>query len=91
MPNDTFLLGGKGIILDSQTAESLSERPSKQPNMLLLTGPNFSGKSVYLKQVRYISHTSSCYDTEQDTQVALIVYLAHIGRYNAILATSSSH
>lgn len=31
--------------------------------MLVLTGPNYSGKSVYLKQV------------------ALIVYMAHVGRY----------
>ena len=31
------------------------------PNMLILTGPNYSGKSVYLKQV------------------AIIVYMAHIG------------
>lgn len=33
------------------------------PNMLLMTGPNYSGKSVYLKQV------------------ALIVYMAHIGSF----------
>ncbi|KAB5579927.1 muts domain V-domain-containing protein [Coniochaeta sp. 2T2.1] len=33
------------------------------PSMLILTGPNHSGKSVYLKQV------------------ALIVYLAHVGSY----------
>ena len=31
------------------------------PSMLMMTGPNFSGKSVYLKQV------------------ALIVYMAHVG------------
>lgn len=31
--------------------------------MLLLTGPNYSGKSIYLKQV------------------ALIVYMAHIGSF----------
>jgi len=33
------------------------------PSMMLLTGPNYSGKSVYLKQV------------------ALIVYMAHIGSF----------
>ncbi|CAK4028600.1 related to DNA mismatch repair mutS [Lecanosticta acicola] len=33
------------------------------PSMLLLTGPNYSGKSVYLKQV------------------AIIVYMAHIGSF----------
>lgn len=33
------------------------------PSMLILTGPNYSGKSVYLKQV------------------ALIVYMAHVGSF----------
>ena len=56
--NDTFVIGGLGNL------ESLSEAPSEMqesvsgsedrvdgPSMLLLTGPNYSGKSVYLKQV----------------------------------------
>lgn len=37
------------------------EEGDPNPSMLLLTGPNYSGKSVYLKQV------------------AVIVYMAHIG------------
>lgn len=36
---------------------------SSAPSMLILTGPNYSGKSVYLKQI------------------ALIVYMAHIGSF----------
>jgi DNA mismatch repair ATPase MutS len=30
-------------------------------SMLLLTGPNYSGKSVYMKQVRISSHTMHNY------------------------------
>lgn len=43
----------------SQTASF--SRALDHPSTLLLTGPNYSGKSVYLKQV------------------AIIVYMAHIG------------
>lgn len=47
--NDTFLVGGNGEDTDHMNAEL-----TQNPNMLLLTGPNFSGKSVYLKQVALI-------------------------------------
>lgn len=69
VPNDAFLVGGADIKEDYGTApaSSISNqcKPTgkKSPNMLILTGPNYSGKSVYLKQV------------------ALIVYMAHIGSY----------
>lgn len=38
--NDTFLVGG--------------EEPGDQPSLLMMTGPNFSGKSVHLKHVALI-------------------------------------
>lgn len=69
VPNDAFLVGGADIKEDygMAPASSISNqcKPTgkKSPNMLILTGPNYSGKSVYLKQV------------------ALIVYMAHIGSY----------
>jgi DNA mismatch repair protein MSH5 len=48
--NDTYLVGGQ-------------DTPEKDgASVILLTGANYSGKSVYLKQV------------------ALIVFMAHIGR-----------
>lgn len=59
--NDCHLHGGHGDELD-QPAESPGNENDK-PNTLIVTGPNHSGKSVYIKQV------------------ALIVYLAHIGSF----------
>ncbi|KGO51449.1 DNA mismatch repair protein MutS, core [Penicillium expansum] len=49
VPNDTLLVGGN----ESETGDSASSRDSN-PSMLLLTGPNYSGKSVYIKQVALI-------------------------------------
>lgn len=62
VPNDCCLMGGSdadGYQDDSQS----SDAPIQVPSMLVLTGPNHSGKSVYIKQV------------------ALIVFLAHIGSF----------
>ncbi|KAF2748154.1 hypothetical protein M011DRAFT_422382 [Sporormia fimetaria CBS 119925] len=68
VPNDTTLAGGKGSSESSYTTDTGSSRDDSLPSIdgpstLLLTGPNYSGKSVYLKQV------------------ALIVFMAHIGSY----------
>jgi DNA mismatch repair protein MSH5 len=62
--NDCHMSGGNG---DAESPDpiqlSSSSRPESSgfPSTIIMTGPNHSGKSVYLKQV------------------ALIVYLAHIG------------
>ena len=56
--NDCLLAGGSGA--KHRGTPSGGDSP---PSMTVLTGPNHSGKSVYLKQV------------------ALIVYMAHIGSY----------
>jgi DNA mismatch repair protein MSH5 len=58
--NDTYLVGGEGTSEQNEKDEAVS--------VMLLTGANYSGKSVYLKQV------------------ALIVFLAHIGRYFSLLS-----
>lgn len=76
--NDTNIAGGPGSDGDMEGGdfESMAGRSSHPPrsstqpvtdtgdgpSSLILTGPNYSGKSVYLKQV------------------ALIVYMAHVGR-----------
>ncbi|KAL1607764.1 hypothetical protein SLS60_002700 [Paraconiothyrium brasiliense] len=69
VPNDTMLVGGANFdpghesnIPDGSPLHHTYTNKTG-PSMLILTGPNYSGKSVYLKQV------------------ALIVYMAHIGSY----------
>lgn len=67
--NDTFLVGGEGTSGHCSGGVDRSPTPSGeascetdgQPSMLIMTGPNYSGKSVHIKQV------------------ALIVYMAHVG------------
>ncbi|OXV09463.1 hypothetical protein Egran_02772 [Elaphomyces granulatus] len=58
VPNDTSLAGGPGWSSQLQTTnprdalQLSTAEPPEGPSMLLLTGPNFSGKSVYLKQIQ---------------------------------------
>jgi DNA mismatch repair protein MSH5 len=60
IPNDTLLAGGEGESATGQPEMSSlapqyrTEDGSVVPSMILVTGPNFSGKSVYLKQVAII-------------------------------------
>ncbi|EFQ28701.1 MutS domain V [Colletotrichum graminicola M1.001] len=61
IPNDCRLVGGSGNEFETQAVSSANE--DLGGSMLVVTGPNHSGKSVYIKQV------------------ALIVYLAHIGSF----------
>ena len=69
VPNDTILVGGPGS-LDSTIFQGVQSGSSEAmrgisrqaargdafegPSMLMMTGPNYSGKSVYLKQVALI-------------------------------------
>ncbi|KAI1265648.1 muts domain V-domain-containing protein [Xylariaceae sp. FL1019] len=60
--NDCSMVGGMGSCREEHRSSPVSPETSFQaPSTIVLTGPNHSGKSVYLKQV------------------AIIVYLAHIG------------
>ncbi|KXL49566.1 MAG: hypothetical protein FE78DRAFT_139733 [Acidomyces sp. 'richmondensis'] len=68
--NDAYVVGGIGhnpedaAINAASVSDSQEEiHASNGPSMLLMTGPNYSGKSVFLKQV------------------AIIVYMAHIGSF----------
>lgn len=61
--NDTLLEGGVGTEGESSDHQPTPRADRPIPSTLLMTGPNYSGKSVYLKQV------------------AIIVYMAHIGCY----------
>ncbi|KAJ5794039.1 DNA mismatch repair protein MutS core [Penicillium paradoxum] len=48
VPNDTNLVGGSDPVINGSC--SMDQNPS----MLVLTGPNYSGKSIYMKQVALI-------------------------------------
>ncbi|EDN03922.1 hypothetical protein HCAG_01787 [Histoplasma mississippiense (nom. inval.)] len=58
IPNDTLIVGGNGRERSPPNTSSLSLDTSvgvadtEGPSMILLTGPNYSGKSVYLKQAQ---------------------------------------
>lgn len=49
--NDTFLAGGFGSEDPEEVANGANE---DAPSALIITGPNYSGKSVYLKQIAII-------------------------------------
>ncbi|KAF7860638.1 hypothetical protein EAF04_008157 [Stromatinia cepivora] len=64
--NDCYLAGGSGngIGIDQQSASDTTQESEDIgcPSMLLMTGPNYSGKSVYLKQtalIVYLVHIGS--------------------------------
>ncbi|KAF7936017.1 uncharacterized protein EAE98_002236 [Botrytis deweyae] len=66
VPNDCYLVGGSGhSIPNDQEPSSSTYQDSERiegPSMLLMTGPNYSGKSVYLKQtalIVYLAHIGS--------------------------------
>jgi DNA mismatch repair protein MSH5 len=53
VPNDTFLVGNnQEQLADYSNRAPEALRTGSSPSMLLLTGPNYSGKSVYMKQVQ---------------------------------------
>lgn len=64
IPNNTNLQGGSGNAADAQNAHSSSVDEDEDgggagKSMMIVTGPNYSGKSVYLKQVAltvYMAH-----------------------------------
>jgi len=82
VPNNAFLVGGPGSDLPDEgrqrsentsinhSNDSLSPRGIEGPSMLMMTGPNYSGKSVYLKQVAlivYMAHVGCFVPADQAT------------------------
>jgi DNA mismatch repair protein MSH5 len=71
--NDCFIGGGIGDDNEidrhgSPSQESAVQESIESPSMLLMTGPNYSGKSVYLKQnalIVYMAHIGSFIPAEK--------------------------
>jgi DNA mismatch repair protein MSH5 len=78
IPNDCFIRGGAGDDGGNETEASIVQPRSssslqqsvEEPSMLIMTGPNYSGKSVYLKQVAitvFMAHIGSFVPAERAT------------------------
>ncbi|PQE06508.1 dna mismatch repair msh5 protein [Rutstroemia sp. NJR-2017a WRK4] len=74
--NDCFMVGGSGSKDDEDDTPEASESSDTLaddmdgPSMLLMSGPNYSGKSVYLKQtalIVYMAHIGSYVPAEKAT------------------------
>ncbi|KAL8810476.1 MAG: hypothetical protein Q9200_002548 [Gallowayella weberi] len=81
--NDTFLVGGEGAGDRHARANTAGRRMSlsqaalletqDQPSMLMMTGPNYSGKSVYIKQIAlvvYMAHVG-CFVPAESAVIGL--------------------
>ncbi|KAK6078726.1 MutS domain V [Seiridium cupressi] len=63
VPNDCYMSGGNGDQEESVPGTPFTQDAAGTPSMVILTGPNHSGKSVYLKQtalIVYLAHIG-CY------------------------------
>ncbi|PCH40222.1 nucleoside triphosphate hydrolase protein [Wolfiporia cocos MD-104 SS10] len=59
VPNDTFVIGGQGVGVEpvGVSDETISDSSRKESNSIIIcTGANACGKSVYLKQVALIQY-----------------------------------
>ncbi|KAL9127109.1 MAG: hypothetical protein Q9217_003959 [Psora testacea] len=80
IPNDAYLMGGLGdsVAMSKSTGSdngstnvsqsTLGLRSCAGPSMLIMTGPNYSGKSVYLKQIAiivYMAHVGCFVPADQ--------------------------
>lgn len=81
--NDTFIVGGSGDERSGARPETSAEQQSPcpgsaapqvpGPSMVLMTGPNYSGKSVYLKQVAMITYMAhiGCFVPAEAAKIGL--------------------
>ena len=54
VPNNAYIVGGSGSNLSDKAGFPSTDGQPEGPSMVMLTGPNYSGKSVYQKQVALI-------------------------------------
>ncbi|KFY27431.1 hypothetical protein V493_03503 [Pseudogymnoascus sp. VKM F-4281 (FW-2241)] len=68
--NDAFIRGGSGMDGNDEVMPPTDDNQRKCPSLLLMTGPNYSGKSVYLKQIAlivYMAHIGSFVSADSAT------------------------
>lgn len=68
--NDFEIYGGHGSQPEEDNMSEMGGEIASGPSMLVMTGPNHSGKSVYLKQaalIVYMAHVGSYVPAEQAT------------------------
>ncbi|KAL1306915.1 hypothetical protein AAFC00_005558 [Neodothiora populina] len=73
VPNDTFIAASQAAVVGEDRPNRTARDRSDGPSVVLVTGPNYSGKSVYLKQVAlivYMAHVG-CFVPADSAQIGL--------------------
>ena len=90
---DTSSLGSSGLETEDLQSESSSSLASDGPSTLILTGPNHSGKSVYLKQtaiIVFMTHIGSFVPAMRATIGLTDKILTRIATRETVSRTQSS-
>jgi len=94
VPNDCSLAGGHGAgTFDDPELPASANDKYASPSMLILTGPNNSGKSVYMKQVAlivYLAHTGSYVPATRATIGVTDRILTRIATRETVVADESA-
>lgn len=91
--NSTYLSGGRSTTHESVERNIHTDEAANAPHMLMLTGPNHSGKSVYLKQVAlitYLAHIGSFVPASSATIGLTDKILTRISTPETVSYTSSA-
>jgi DNA mismatch repair protein MSH5 len=93
VPNDTELVGGPGESDSHHNTVSSHDSAKDIASMLILTGPNYSGKSVYLKQVAlivFMAHVG-CFVPAESAEIGLTdKILSRVTTRESVSRTQSS-
>lgn len=91
--NNTFLIGGAGDSENEDDMEQMEYDDVEGPSLLLMTGPNYSGKSVYLKQtalIVYMAQIGSFVPAESATIGLTDKILTRIATRESVSRTQSA-
>ncbi|KAK4165824.1 muts domain V-domain-containing protein [Cladorrhinum sp. PSN259] len=95
IPNGCGLKGGEGraMLMDEVLSSENGHNGEEKPSVLILTGPNNSGKSIYMKQVAlivYLAHTGSFVPAQQATIGITDRILTRIATRESVIAEESA-